>query len=125
MTKYASVTVALATLAAVTVLGWSGSLSSNDTVAALAALLAIVGGLGTLIVGSAQPNSNALPHAIIGLCVLVSITVLGVHGTLSGTQLGLIFSAIIPGGAVVAGNITGGTTGNAGACAVPPVQQVN
>lgn len=125
MTRYASVIAALSVLAAITVLGWRGDLGSTDVFSALSALLAIVGGLGVLIVGSTQPNANALPHAIIGLCILVAVTVLGIHGTLTTSQLTVIFSAVIPGGAVVAGNITGGTTGNVPGSGAGMTGQVN
>ena len=106
MTKYASSIVAVTTIAAVTALGWTGNLSSTDTLAALTAMLTLIGGLGVLVVGSTQPNSNALPHALLAVAILAALTVLGIHGTLTSNQLAVIFAGIIPVGAVVAGNVS-------------------
>ena len=106
MTKYASSVVVIVTLAAVTALGWTGNLSSTNVLAALTGLLAGVGGLGALIIGPTQPNSVALPHALIGALIIGALTVLGIHGTLSADQLATVFSGVIVGGAVVAGNVT-------------------
>ena len=105
MTKYASSAVVIVTLGAVTALGWNGNLTSTNVLAALTGLLAGVGGLGALIIGSTQPNSTALPHALIGALIIAALTLLGIHGTLSADQLATIFSGVIVGGAVVAGNV--------------------
>ena len=106
MTKYASLAVTVVLLASVTALGWNGNLSSTDVLAALTGLLAGVGGLGALIIGSPQPNSDALPHAIIGALVIAALTVLGIHGTLDASQLAAVYSGVIVGSAVVAGNVS-------------------
>ena len=114
MTRYASTAVAVTLLASVTALGWNGNLSSTDVLAALTGLLAGVGGLGALIVGSSQPNSDALPHAIIGTLVIAALTVLGIHGTLNARQLAAVYSGVIVGTAVVAGNVSASTPGRTG-----------
>lgn len=106
MVKYTATAVAIALAAAVTALGWNGNLTSTYTLAALTSLLAGVGGLGALVIGSPQPNSDALPHAIIGVVILAAITALGLHGTLTANQLAEVFAPVTVATAVVAGNVS-------------------
>ena len=104
------IAVGAAILASLTALAWTGSLSSGDAYNLLLALVGLLGGVGLWILASNVPNAGAIPHAALAVLTLASVTVHGIHGTLSATQVQgmwglLILGTSVPAGATLGRNI--------------------
>ncbi len=116
--------VGLVLLAAVTVFGYTGHLSSSDTYSALFGLIGLVGVSGLYVIASsAFTNTSAIPQLIVGVGIVGALVVLGLHNVFDSAQIQAMLLLIITGAAAGSGGVVVATAARSQQVAAPPAPE--
>ena len=97
--------IGLALLSALTIFGYTGHVTQNDTYIALMGFIGLVGASGLYVLASNWANINALPQLIVGIAIIAALVVLGLHNVFNSGQLSAVLALLLTGTGVGAGGV--------------------